>query len=194
MLPSAVADSAGVAHLAVLIGDALLHEVALALSAFGIKLQRFDDFLLLLNLLQQGAFALPLLLQRPLLQAQLADFAVQLCQLGGMRLLRRGIGSHFLLAPYSLPLNLQLPEASGYFVELFGLRVALHAELGGSLVHEVDGLVGQETLVDVAMREVADKLDVAEKRAVADKREAAAATGIPTLGDIHSIISVHCCV
>ena len=32
---------------------------------------------------------------------------------------------------------------------------------------------------------------VVEKRAVADKREAAAATGIPTLGDIHSIISEH---
>ena len=32
---------------------------------------------------------------------------------------------------------------------------------------------------------------VAEKRAVADKQAAAAATGIPTLGDIHSIISEH---
>ena len=40
-------------------------------------------------------------------------------------------------------------------------------------------------------RAVADKRAVAEKRAVADKREAAAATGIPTLGDIHSIISEH---
>ena len=40
-------------------------------------------------------------------------------------------------------------------------------------------------------RAVADKLDVAEKRAVADKQAAAAATGIPTLGDIHSIISEH---
>ena len=42
-----------------------------------------------------------------------------------------------------------------------------------------------------AKRAVADKLDVAEKRAVADKQAAAAATGIPTLGDIHSIISEH---
>ena len=42
-----------------------------------------------------------------------------------------------------------------------------------------------------AKRAVADKLDVAEKRAVADKQTAAAATGIPTLGDIHSIISEH---
>ena len=42
-----------------------------------------------------------------------------------------------------------------------------------------------------AKRAVADKLDVAEKRAVADNRAAAAATGIPTLGDIHSIISEH---
>ena len=32
---------------------------------------------------------------------------------------------------------------------------------------------------------------VVEKRAVADKQAAAAATGIPTLGDIHSIISEH---
>ena len=42
-----------------------------------------------------------------------------------------------------------------------------------------------------AKRAVADKLDVAEKRAVANKQAAAAATGIPTLGDIHSIISEH---
>ena len=42
----------------------------------------------------------------------------------------------------------------------------------------------------VRRRAVADKLDVADKRTTADNR-AAAATGIPTLGDIHSIISEH---
>ena len=41
-----------------------------------------------------------------------------------------------------------------------------------------------------AKRAVADKLDVADKRTTADNR-AAAATGIPTLGDIHAIISEH---
>ena len=43
----------------------------------------------------------------------------------------------------------------------------------------------------VRRRAVADKLNVAEKRAVADKQAAAAATGVPTLGDIHAIISEH---
>ena len=47
-----------------------------------------------------------------------------------------------------------------------------------------------EKRATAAKRAVADKLDVADKRTTADNR-AAAATGIPTLGDIHSIISEH---
>ena len=39
-------------------------------------------------------------------------------------------------------------------IELLGHAVALHAEFGGGLVHQVDGLVGQETFGDIALGEL----------------------------------------
>ena len=58
-----------------------------------------------------------------------------------------------VLALYGLSLYLELLEAARYLVELLWDGVALHAELGGSLVHKVDCLVGEEAVGDVTLGE-----------------------------------------
>ena len=52
-----------------------------------------------------------------------------------------------------LPLDLQLDDAPVELVELLGLGIDLHPEPARSLVDEVDGLVGQEAIGDVAVGE-----------------------------------------
>ena len=47
--------------------------------------------------------------------------------------------------------NLQLFQVARNLVEFLGYRVALHAQLGGSFVHQVDGLVGQKAVGYVAL-------------------------------------------
>ncbi len=58
-----------------------------------------------------------------------------------------------LLLAQGLALDLQLDAPPLQLVELDGHRVHLHAQPAGGLVHEVDGLVGQEPVSDVAMRQ-----------------------------------------
>ena len=75
--------------------------------------------------------------------AQLGDVLVQL---GYLRLV--------VLAAYGLALYLQLLQPAGYLIEFLRHRVALHAQFGGGLVHQVNGLVGQEAVADVAFRQL----------------------------------------
>ena len=58
-----------------------------------------------------------------------------------------------LLLAQRLALDLELDAATLQLVELDGHRVHLHAQPAGGLVDEVDGLVGQEAVADVAVRE-----------------------------------------
>ena len=51
-----------------------------------------------------------------------------------------------------LALDFELHDAALDFVDFDGQRIDLHAQRGGGFVDEVDGLVGQETVGDVAMR------------------------------------------
>ena len=51
-----------------------------------------------------------------------------------------------------LLLDLHLGELALRQIDLFGHAVDLDAQTAGCLVHEVDGLVGQETIGDVAVR------------------------------------------
>ena len=51
----------------------------------------------------------------------------------------------------ALPFYLQLGTLTHNLVKLLGHAVALHAQLGGGFVHQVDGLVGQEALRDVTL-------------------------------------------
>ena len=91
------------------------------------------------------------------------------------------------------PILSALAELGGAYARYCGRR--LMRKLGGYEAAE-RRKVGSRAATD--KRGGADKLAVAEKRAVAEKcgavavkRETTAATGVPTLGDIHAIISEH---
>jgi hypothetical protein len=58
-----------------------------------------------------------------------------------------------LLLAHGLALDLQLDQAAVEPVDGFGLGVDLDLDLGGGLVDQVDGLVRQEAVGDVAVRE-----------------------------------------
>ena len=101
----------------------------------------------------------PLLPHLVLLSLQAVEFPLQLLQFGlgsGSRLLVR---SPLGLTAYGLALYLQLLEAARQLIQFLGHGVALHAQFGGSLIHEVDGLVGEETLRDVAVGELHGRYD-----------------------------------
>ena len=66
------------------------------------------------------------------------------------------------------------------------------AELGGAYARYCGRrLMRKLGGYEAAERRRVRRRAVADKRAVAVKREAAAAAGVPTLGDIHAIISEH---
>ena len=112
--------------------------VALTLGTLSLQLQVFYLLLVLLNLVDESLFALPFCAELFLAVTQFGYLLVELFNLLGV-----------VLALDGLALNFQLLQLTGGLVKLFGHRVALHAQLGGGLVHQVDGLVGQETVADV---------------------------------------------
>ena len=117
--------------------------VALALGTLGLILQVLHLLLVLLNLVHQLALALPLGTELLLL---FAEFCYLLVQLGNLRLVA--------LAPDGLALDFELGQTAGNLIQFLGHAVALHAQLRGGLVHQVDGLVRQEALADVALRQL----------------------------------------
>ncbi|KWT97198.1 hypothetical protein APY03_1758 [Variovorax sp. WDL1] len=64
------------------------------------------------------------------------------------------LGGLVLLAAHGLALDLELDEAAVEAVHDLGLGVHLDLDPGGGLVDEVDGLVGQEAVGDVAVRQL----------------------------------------
>ena len=92
-----------------------------------------------------------LLLPLPVLRIS-CTWRVEIGELGDQRvepLLRRGVG--LLVERDLLDLELQDPPLDD--VDLGGQRVDLDAQLAGGLVDEVDGLVGQEAIGEVAIRQ-----------------------------------------
>ena len=58
----------------------------------------------------------------------------------------------FILFPLDgFALDFQLFQPAFDFVQLFGKRITLHTEFCGCLVHQVDSLIGQETVGDVTV-------------------------------------------
>ena len=100
-----------------------------------------DFLLVVLYVVEQFLLALPLAAELLFLLLQVGNFLVQLFQLGLV-----------VLALDGFALDFQLFQLTRDFVEFLGHRVALHSQLGSGFVHEVDGLVGQETVGDVAVR------------------------------------------
>jgi len=86
---------------------------------------------------------LPALLHGAGLLADLAEFPLESLEAR----FRRVVG----LLAQRLTLDLQLDPASLELVQLDRHRIDLHPEPGGGLIHEVDRLVGQEPLGDVAV-------------------------------------------
>ena len=117
--------------------------VALALGAVGLHLELLYELLLLLYLVDEAFLGLPLLGKHLLLGTQLLNLLFQLSKFGLV-----------FFALDGLALNLELLEVTGDLVQFLGHRVALHTQLGSSLVHEVNGLVGEETLGDVTARQL----------------------------------------
>ena len=114
--------------------------VAFPFGFFRLEFQILNLLLVLLYAVQQLFFALPFGLEVLFLFLQFGNVAVQLLQLFGI-----------VLAFDGFALNLKLFQSSAYFIQLFRDRITLHTQLGGSFVHQVNGLVRKETLRDVAV-------------------------------------------
>ena len=114
--------------------------VALALSTLSLVFQVLHLLLILLDLIHQLALTLPLGTELGFL---FAEFCNLLVQLGNLRLIA--------FAFDGFAFNLKLCQATGDLIELLRDGVTLHTELGGSFVHQVDSLVGQETLRDITL-------------------------------------------
>ena len=117
--------------------------VAGTLGLLGLELVAFDILHLGLYLLDDALLVLPAGFH---LVALLTQRAQLLVYLGYLVLV--------ILALDGFALNLQLTDTALNLIQLLGHRVNLKPQLGGGLVDEVYGLVGQETVADVAVREL----------------------------------------
>ena len=117
--------------------------VAFAFSLFSLEAQLLHLLLVLLNFVHQLTLTLPFGSEGCFLVAQFGDVLVQLLNFLLVVLTANGFA-----------LNFQLLQLTSDVVELLRNRVALHAKLSGGLVHQVDGLVGKESLADVSLREL----------------------------------------
>ena len=122
-----------------------LRVVARALRALDLEPQRFELLLQLARPLNRFLLLLPVGGERVALFLQIGQLLLEPLEpfLGGLVL--------FLLQ--RLALDLELHDAPRQLVELRGHRVDLHAQLGRGFVHQIDGLVGEEPIGDVAVRE-----------------------------------------
>ena len=116
--------------------------VALALGFVGLELQVLDLLLVLLDLVDEPFFGFPFSPELMLFLLQLGNLLVELLDLVGI-----------VFAFDGLALNFELLQVAGDLVELLRHRVAFHTQFGGGLIHQVDGLVGEETVRDIALRE-----------------------------------------
>ncbi|MNF70775.1 hypothetical protein D3C84_526990 [compost metagenome] len=136
-------------HAVLQLGHAL--QVAFAPRGFHVLPGLFDLLLDLRRTLHLGLLGLPDLLQVGVFALQLEDVFLQLGQtlLGGLVL--------FLLQ--RLALDLQLDQATVQAIQGFGLGVDLHADAAGGFVDQVDGLVRQLPVGDVAVRQLGRRDD-----------------------------------
>ena len=57
-----------------------------------------------------------------------------------------------VLALNSLTLNFQLLQVTGDFVQFLWHGVTLHTELGCGFIHQVDGLIREESVRNISLR------------------------------------------
>ena len=117
--------------------------VAFTFGTVSLELELFDFLLVLLNPVHQFLFALPFGTERSILLLQLGNLLVELGQFV------------FILFPLDgFPFDFQLFQPTFDFIQLFRQRVTLHPEFGGSLIHQVNRLVRQETFGDVTVAQL----------------------------------------
>ena len=126
------------------LGDLL--PIALALGRLHFDLEPLDLFLDVLRALHLGLLGLPDLLQVGVLALEPGDLFLDQGQA-----LARGF---VLFLLHRLALDLQLDHPALELVHLLRLGVDLHLDARGGLVDQVDGLVRQEAIGDVAMRKL----------------------------------------
>ena len=120
-----------------------LRIVAFALGVGELRAGLFELLLDLLGLTQLVLLGAPAGGEGRRLFFEIDQLAVQLAETvarGGVRLLLQRFA-----------LDLQLDDAPVEFIERFGFGIHLHAQTRARLVHEVDGLVRQEAVGDVAI-------------------------------------------
>ena len=114
-----------------------------ALGCLGFAPRLLDAFAQFLDLPDAGLFAAPAFLQA--LRFPLGGGKL------GFELPQPLLGGGVLLLLERQALHLQLQDAPVQFVQRLGFGGDLHLEPGSGLVHQVNGLVGQEALGDVAV-------------------------------------------
>src|SRR5574344_1482579 len=110
---------------------------------FGLLFQIFDLLFVLLYLIDQSTFALPFGAERLLLIFQFGYILIQL-----------GYFWQVILPFDSLAFYFQLFQSTRNLIQFLRHRVAFHSQFGGSLVHQVDSLVRQETVRDIPLRQL----------------------------------------
>ena len=120
--------------------------VALAPRLFHLELDLVDLLLDVLRAGDIGLFRLPHFVQIRVLALELRDFLLDQRK----PLLRCGVGFLF----HRLALDLELNQPAVEPVHRLGLGIDLHPDPRGRLVDQVDRLVRQEAVGDVAMREL----------------------------------------
>ena len=127
-------------QLAPKIGDTA--EIAVAVGTFCFLPEVLDLVLLRLDVIDQLFLRLPTGAQLGALVAQVGQLFVQQAELFAVILTFDGF-----------PLDLKLADPAFYLLKLFGERVDLQFQLRGRLVDQVDGLVEQEPVCDVPLRQ-----------------------------------------
>ena len=126
------------------LGD--LVEVTLALEFFDLKPHAVDVFLDQGRALHRSLFSLPNFIQVGGFALQLFNFFFDEAE--------AFLGGFVLLAPHRLAFDLQLDQAPIKLVHGLGLGVNLDLDFGRGLIDQVDGLVGQEAVGDVALAQL----------------------------------------
>ena len=111
-----------------------------------LQLDLFRIFADLLHVAQAQLFRFPLLAQAGQLVLELGDFLFDL----GQPVLRGFLGLFGQLPSGQF----QLAQPALDFVDLRGDAFQFHRQAAGRFVHQVDGLVGQEAVGDVAVRQL----------------------------------------
>ena len=120
-------------------------QIAVALRALDFATRLLDLLLDLARALHRGFFRLPDLVEIGKLAVEFGDIRFQI----GQTLFRLLV----LLLLQRLALDLELDQAALEPIELLGLGIDFHADARSRFVHQIDGLVRQLAIRDVAMRQ-----------------------------------------